>query len=311
MSTSSNNRLLRGFFLFGVAFGLCFPIMALGIDLWVKNIPFSYENIVQLHFNNPIHFIIDSAPLVLSLTSFMIGKYVLKRERQFKEQLQIQLLEAQAVMAFTEELLKGNFTAELPAALRKGDRQHALQDLKKQLQANKERESQKAWTIEQAARTNQILRNYPESPVELCEVLLSAICKELQALKGAIYTNILATPDNAEGYRLTAGYAFHAKEREWVIEKGNGLSGQILTQGEAKLINHIPEGAFPIFSGLGSSKPVCLALLPLIFHEHVLGIMEVAFLKQLAPYQFDFLKQLSEGLASALSVHRHKMAPPA
>ena len=60
--------------LFGIAFGFCFPIMALLADmLWFKPLLFSWENIGKAHLGNPLHFIIDSAPLFLGMAFSFVG----------------------------------------------------------------------------------------------------------------------------------------------------------------------------------------------------------------------------------------------
>lgn len=60
--------------LFGIAFGCCFPIIAIFFDLEIHlEQAFTWENIKALHRNNPIHFIIDSAPLFLGLAFGIAG----------------------------------------------------------------------------------------------------------------------------------------------------------------------------------------------------------------------------------------------
>ncbi|WP_375560544.1 PAS domain-containing protein [Bernardetia sp. OM2101] len=50
----------------GLVFGLFFPLFALILDgFFFKQLAFGWDIIIQLHKLNPIHFVIDSAPLVL------------------------------------------------------------------------------------------------------------------------------------------------------------------------------------------------------------------------------------------------------
>ena len=51
----------------GLLFGLIFPVVAWIIDINYNDYHFIWDDVVKMHQNNPIHFIIDLAPLVLYL----------------------------------------------------------------------------------------------------------------------------------------------------------------------------------------------------------------------------------------------------
>lgn len=52
--------------LWGLLFGLCFPLLALIIDgFFLKRLAFGWGIIIELHKLNPIHFVIDTAPIIL------------------------------------------------------------------------------------------------------------------------------------------------------------------------------------------------------------------------------------------------------
>jgi serine phosphatase RsbU (regulator of sigma subunit) len=60
--------------IFGVCFGFCFPIFSLLLDmLWVKGMAFSVANLMAIHFLNPLHFVIDTAPFFLGLAFGIAG----------------------------------------------------------------------------------------------------------------------------------------------------------------------------------------------------------------------------------------------
>jgi signal transduction histidine kinase/DNA-binding response OmpR family regulator len=60
--------------LYGTIFGLCFPIFATLLDGVVKDQSFSVSNIIQLQLSQPLHWIIDTAPIFLGLFAYFIGK---------------------------------------------------------------------------------------------------------------------------------------------------------------------------------------------------------------------------------------------
>ena len=63
----------RKYAAYGVLFGLGFPLIATMLDMWVGQIPFSMEGLVQVQQQQPLHWIIDMAPLVLGWIASIVG----------------------------------------------------------------------------------------------------------------------------------------------------------------------------------------------------------------------------------------------
>ena len=57
----------------GMLFGLCFPVISTFFDMAVQGIGVSWANIVTTQTNQPLHWVIDSAPLFLGLFAYWIG----------------------------------------------------------------------------------------------------------------------------------------------------------------------------------------------------------------------------------------------
>lgn len=69
----------------GAVFGLCFPIIAVTFDLLRLDLAFSFENILLVQLKNPIHFIINTAPIFLGLFAMIGGRKQEKLEGQYIE----------------------------------------------------------------------------------------------------------------------------------------------------------------------------------------------------------------------------------
>ena len=67
----SNDRLRHA--LGGVLFGCCFPVISTIFDVAVQGMDINWENIVFAQKNQPLHWVIDSAPLFLGLFAYWIG----------------------------------------------------------------------------------------------------------------------------------------------------------------------------------------------------------------------------------------------
>lgn len=58
----------------GFVFGSLFVLSAWSIDLWINDLVPTIKNLVQIHKDNPIIFIVDSAPFVLGVFSHFLGQ---------------------------------------------------------------------------------------------------------------------------------------------------------------------------------------------------------------------------------------------
>ncbi len=71
--------------LYGALFGCCFPIIGTLFDLLRLDLAISLTNVMKVQLNNPIHFIINTAPLFLGLVAFIAGRkqdIVVKRNQE-------------------------------------------------------------------------------------------------------------------------------------------------------------------------------------------------------------------------------------
>jgi len=77
MQTNPGSRFfdkeVRRFALLGAGFGLLFPIIATVVKLAVSRLPFELSHVISLHRNDPLLWIIDTAPLVLAIFAGIAG----------------------------------------------------------------------------------------------------------------------------------------------------------------------------------------------------------------------------------------------
>jgi GAF domain-containing protein len=102
----------------GAAFGFLFPLFSTFGDLLLQQLPLSLESLVQVQTNNPLHWVIDTAPIFLALFAALAGQRqnrliqlnqeLAQQTREREEALQrVQALQAnleQQVMARTAAL---------------------------------------------------------------------------------------------------------------------------------------------------------------------------------------------------------------
>ncbi|MCD4794319.1 MAG: response regulator [Bacteroidales bacterium] len=88
-----NFNLVSKYIIGGIAFGLLFPLFAFIFDLLLKDLSFTLLNIKQLHVINPVHYIIDSAPIVISVVAFIVGRKIYEKEKKSRLFIEKQIVE--------------------------------------------------------------------------------------------------------------------------------------------------------------------------------------------------------------------------
>jgi signal transduction histidine kinase/HAMP domain-containing protein/CheY-like chemotaxis protein len=130
-------------------------------------------------------------------------------------------------------------------------------------------------------------------------VVAELIMDELAPLVGAQHgTFFLAEPaDGDTQLRLIAGYGLRADKTAPIQYRlGQSLIGQVARSKRSIIVANLPEGYVKISSGLGEAPPANLAVLPILFEDQVLGVIELASFTSFSPVQTDFLEQLTETL---------------
>jgi CheY-like chemotaxis protein/HAMP domain-containing protein/GAF domain-containing protein len=134
-------------------------------------------------------------------------------------------------------------------------------------------------------------------------LIMSELTPLVGAQHGAFFT--MESPDG-EGdefqLRLLSTYGY--KQRKNVPNKfkiGEALVGQAALEQKPILVTQAPEDYVRISSGLGEGLPINLIVLPVLFEDQVLAVIELASFQRFANVQQAFLEQLSESIGVVLN----------
>src|SRR6202035_4213859 len=102
--------------------------------------------------------------------------------------------------------------------------------------------------------------------------------------------------------RLIAGYGLRA-DRDAPIQYRirPSLIGQGAERKRAIGGDEIPQGYIRISSGLGDAPPANLAIMPVMFEDQVLGVVELGSFSRFTPIQIAFLEQFAETLGISVN----------
>jgi CheY-like chemotaxis protein/signal transduction histidine kinase len=131
------------------------------------------------------------------------------------------------------------------------------------------------------------------------------IMHELTPLVGAQHGAFFmaeADADSEPQLRLVSSYAY--KRRKGIANVfglGEGLVGQAALERKAILVTQAPEDYITIGSGLGEAAPVNIVVLPVLFEDQVMAVIEMASFTPYSDAHLTFLEQLSETLGVVLN----------
>ena len=217
--------------------------------------------------------------------------------------------------------LAGNLTtqvraiAEVSTAVTQGDltRQIAveamgevaeLSDTINQMIANLRETTQKNaeqdWLNTNLARISGLMQGQRDLTT-VSRLIMSEISPLVSAQHGAFFLTHADDGDEPE-LRLIASYGY--KKRKSVSNRfkiGEALVGQAALEGKSILISEAPADYVKVASGLGDATPVNIVVMPILFEEQVLAVVELASLREFSDVNQAFLEQLGETLGVVLN----------
>ncbi|MDA0182939.1 HAMP domain-containing protein [Solirubrobacter phytolaccae] len=127
-------------------------------------------------------------------------------------------------------------------------------------------------------------------------MLMSEISPLVSAQHGAFFMV------QDEALKLVASYGYNRRKNlSNEFRFGEGLPGQAALEMKSILVTNAPSDYVKITSGLGEALPVNLMVLPILFEEQVLAVIELASVNPFAEVNLSFLDQLSETIGVVLS----------
>jgi HAMP domain-containing protein/CheY-like chemotaxis protein/signal transduction histidine kinase len=210
-------------------------------------------------------------------------------------------------------LLAANLTnqvraiAEVATAVTKGDLTRSIQveargevsELKDNINAmignlrvTTESNNEQDWLKTNLAKFSRMMQGQRDL-VTVGKLLLSELAPLVNAQQGIVYVMDSAA-DNAH-LRELATYAdeadSQANPRRYAI--GQGLVGQAAADRQRLLLTDVPDDSIRVGSGLVSSRPRSLIVLPVLYEGHVKAVLELASLGGFTASHLAFLEQLT------------------
>ena len=123
--------------------------------------------------------------------------------------------------------------------------------------------------------------------------LINAIVDYLEVPVGTLY--------RVHKGQLNLVTAYAAMDAPKQLKIGEGIVGQVVESKKLMIINEIPSDYIKIKSSVGSMLPSSLVILPLLYANEVIAVIELGLFRKLTDIELEFLSKNGEGIAIGLN----------
>ncbi|HWM03232.1 MAG TPA: HAMP domain-containing protein, partial [Actinophytocola sp.] len=163
-----------------------------------------------------------------------------------------------------------------------------VQSLRETTLANEQQD----WLNTNLARISGLLQGHRDLRA-VAELIMNELTPLVGAQHGTFF--LMETGNEQPRLRLIAGYGYD-RDLPQMFDLGQSLIGQVARTKRPLLVDRTPPDYVRITSSLGAAPPVNLIVLPIVFEDQVLGVIELASFNRFTPVQRDFLEQLMESI---------------
>lgn len=209
---------------------------------------------------------------------------------------------------FAIEVGKGNLNTQVNVFDNKGDLGGSLVEMRNRLakvaeerKKNEEENYRRTWAAEGIAQFGEILRRNNEDIELFAYDVLSNLVNYLDVNQGGMY--IINNDDKQTiFYEQKAAIAYGKRKfMQKRIEIGEDLLGQSIQEKRIIHLEKVPDNYINITSGLGKTTARSVLIVPLMLHNDVLGVVELASFNEFKDYQIEFVERVGKDIATTIS----------
>ena len=169
------------------------------------------------------------------------------------------------------------------------------------LRTTTERNAEQDWLNSNLARFSGLMQGQRDQQ-EVSRLIMSELTPLVGAQYGAFFLLDETTDASEPAYQLLASYGY--KTRKKVANRfkaGESLVGQAALERQSILITEPPEDYIRVASGLGESTPRNIIVMPVLFEDQVMAVIELASFTPFTEVQTAFLEGLGETIGIVIN----------
>ncbi len=204
---------------------------------------------------------------------------------------------------FAKRIGKGELNAEYKLLNENDLLGQSLLDMRdKMLQAKQKEEITEEknrrlnWITAGIAKFVTVLR-HSDTIEQLSENSISTLIEYMDVVQGAFFVVDDSDPEKIL-IKLVAGYGnSFEKQKKIIFKSDEGLIGRCYSEAKTIYKEDLPDNFVTINSGLGTSKPLSILIVPLQYNQKIYGVVEVAAFGEIEKYKIDFVERVGESIA--------------
>jgi signal transduction histidine kinase/CheY-like chemotaxis protein len=140
------------------------------------------------------------------------------------------------------------------------------------------------------------------------QLIMSEVTPVVSAQHGALFLVEHGDSLGEAELRVVASYGYKPKKgRPDRFALGDGLVGQAAVEGKTIRLTDVPSDYIKISSALGDATPAHLVVMPVMFEEQVLGVIELGALRPFSEVNQAFLDQLADTIGVVINTIQANM----
>ena len=168
---------------------------------------------------------------------------------------------------------------------------NALLKMQQNLQKYATEQEKESWIQTSSVQMGDVLRG-EKSLEDLATEVLSLLGKITDMRVGTIYYRA------EDQLNQIGAFCFDNRRATALSFKiGEGIIGQAVKEKRTLVFTEVPEDYMMLQSGLGKTKLEQILIIPFIFNNEVLGVIEIGFSKEVPELQREFLDRMNESIA--------------
>ncbi|TMR24686.1 response regulator [Nonomuraea turkmeniaca] len=208
--------------------------------------------------------------------------------------------QVRAIATVTSAVARGDLTRSIAVEAQgelaelKDNINSMVANLRETTQANQEQD----WLKSNLARISRLMQGHRDL-FEVAKLTMSELTPLVSARYGAFYG---IDPEGDHELVLIGGYGVRpgrGPRQRFAI--GQGIVGQAAAEGRHIVLDDVPPQFITIESGLSQSTPAQIVVLPILFENRVLGVLELASFTPFGDVHLDFLRQLVETIGVTMN----------
>jgi HAMP domain-containing protein/signal transduction histidine kinase/CheY-like chemotaxis protein len=176
------------------------------------------------------------------------------------------------------------------------------------LRETTQRNAAQDWLNTNLASTSGMLQGQRDLAA-VTQLIISEVAPTVNAQHGAFFLAEPSSDGTTTELVLVASYGFTPRRSELRsrFEIGESLVGQAALERKTIALSNVPSGYIKIGSGLGDSPPADILVMPVLFEDFVLGVIELASIHPFSPSHHDFLDRITETIGVVINTIRANM----